>query len=50
MAHKYNSFSITDWFSYFLINKNYNFNNNLLPTIFLILAASIKSAQIFGHL
>ena len=44
------SSSITVWAYYFSVLPNISQNNIFLPVLFLILASSLKSAQIFGHL
>jgi NADH:ubiquinone oxidoreductase subunit 5 (subunit L)/multisubunit Na+/H+ antiporter MnhA subunit len=50
LAHQTGTLTLTNWYTYYLINTNYDNSYFFLPTIFLIFASSIKSAQIIGHL
>lgn len=49
ISHQTGSLSLSDWLNYFSMNDAYT-STTTLPLIFLIVAASIKSAQIVGHL
>lgn len=50
MSHQVGSLSLTNWYTYYLLQYSYSVNYMFVPTVFLIIASSIKSAQIFGHL
>lgn len=49
MTNYTGTLSITNWYTYFLLQNSYDLSFLLVIAIFLFLAASIKSAQILGH-
>lgn len=49
MTNYTGTLSITNWYTYFLLKVNYDVSFLTTVGVFLFLASSIKSAQIFGH-